>query len=190
MSLFFKLGVQGAIVIVMLIPCGGLVSYLTSSLHVYSKSKSELQEVTFYQFYYWQSFAAPLCTWKRIFFSKESASSSLILCQKCTARKYDSHNNCMLHFFSQIGSRKIVNTAVNAHIWSDILSAFSVCSGEVSNKSTNKFRVTSVNSTVCFPSFIPSTWRFLYIAMVSRASDSSQWFFFFLLRQMKQPCWV
>lgn len=116
---------------------------------------------------------------KESFFLKNQLPSSLILCQKCTARKYDSHNNCMPHFFSQIGSRKIVNTAVNAHIWSDILSAFSVCSGEVSNKSTNKFRVTSVNSTVCFPSFIPSTWRFLYIAIVSRASDSSQWFFFF-----------
>lgn len=110
---------------------------------------------------------------KESFFLKNQLPSSLILCQKSTARKYDSHNNCMPHLFSQIGSRKNLNTAVNARIWSDTLSAFSACSGEVSNKSTNKFHVTSVN-TVRFPSFIPNTWRFLYIVMVSRASDSLQ----------------
>lgn len=155
------------------------MSYLTSSLHVYSKSKSEIQEIIFYQFY-WQSFAAPLHTWKSIFvFLKNQLPSSLILCQKSTARKYDSHNNFMLHCFSQIGSRKILNTAGNAHIWSDILYAFSVCSGEVSNKSTNKFHVTPVNSTLQFPSLIPNTWRFLYI--VSRVSDSLHCFIYLFI---------
>lgn len=57
----------------MIIPFGGLVSYLTGSLHVYSKSKSEIWEIIFYQFY-WQSFAASLHTWKSICFSEESAS--------------------------------------------------------------------------------------------------------------------
>lgn len=70
---------------------------------------------------------------------------------------------------SQIGSRKILSTVVNAHICSDILYAFSMCSGEISNK-CNKFWVTSMNCTVQFPALSPNTWQFLYIVMVSRAS--------------------
>lgn len=78
---------------------------------------------------------------------------------------------------SQIGSRKILSTVVNAHICSDILYAFSVCSGEISNK-CNKFWVTSMNCTVQFPSLSPNTWQFLYIVMVSRAPDPLQWLSF------------
>lgn len=85
--------------------------------YAYSKSKSEIQKVTFHQFYHWQSFAHLLNAWKRIFFYKESFSLVTHFISEVYIRKYSHHDLISSMPFQCAVGRFPANPPINSMLY-------------------------------------------------------------------------